>query len=135
MKITGELADILVESTSIFKFRHEGDSVVLRALYWLLVASLLWYEKFRKDLESIGFNFHHSYLNQHGLIVYHRHKILSCAVSHLLFDLQHTIRFHVHDILSSHVDSSVNAEFLKWLNNKYVGLKKCQRQEETSTNI
>ena len=31
--------------------------VVLRALYGMLVASLLWYEKFRKDLESIGFKF------------------------------------------------------------------------------
>jgi len=31
-------------------------AVVLRALYSILVVSLLWYEKFRKDLESIGFN-------------------------------------------------------------------------------
>jgi len=29
--------------------------VVLRALYGMLIASLLWYEKFRKDLESVGF--------------------------------------------------------------------------------
>ena len=33
--------------------------------------------------------------------------------------LQHTIRFHVDDLLSSHMDPKVNDEFLKWLNREY----------------
>ena len=37
---------------------------------------------------------------------------------------QHTIRFHVDDVLSSHVDSNVNDQFLKWLNEMYKSLKK-----------
>ena len=32
---------------------------------------------------------------------------------------QHTIRFHVDDVLSSHVDPRVNDEFEKWLNKMY----------------
>ena len=30
---------------------------VLRAIYGMLVSALLWYKKFKKDLESIGFIF------------------------------------------------------------------------------
>jgi len=65
IKITGELVDMLVELNprvySSFVVREKNRKViyvvVLRALYGMLVASLLWYEKFRKDLESIGFKF------------------------------------------------------------------------------
>ena len=32
---------------------------------------------------------------------------------------QHTIRYHVDDVLSSHMHPEVNDEFLKWLNKKY----------------
>ena len=32
---------------------------------------------------------------------------------------QHTIRFHVDDIMSSHKDKKVNDEFNKWLNKMY----------------
>jgi len=32
---------------------------------------------------------------------------------------QHTIRFHVDDLMCSHVDPKVNTKFLKWLNSKY----------------
>ena len=30
---------------------------VLKAIYGMLVASLLWYRKFKKELEAIGFEF------------------------------------------------------------------------------
>ena len=32
---------------------------------------------------------------------------------------QHTVRFHVDDLKSSHKDPSVNTKFLNWLNKKY----------------
>ena len=32
---------------------------------------------------------------------------------------QHTVKFHVDDLKSSHKDPSVNTRFLEWLNNKY----------------
>ena len=48
----------------------------------------------------------------------------SCVASRIFNEKQHAIRFHVDDILSNHVDPSVNDEFLKWLNDNYGGLKK-----------
>ena len=33
--------------------------------------------------------------------------------------LQHTIRFHVDDLKSSHKNADVNTRFLNWLNEKY----------------
>ena len=36
---------------------------------------------------------------------------------------QHTIRFHVDDVLSSHLNPKVNDEFAKWAQGKYGALK------------
>ena len=36
---------------------------------------------------------------------------------------QHTVRFHVDDILSSHVDSTVNDDFSAWLQKTYREIK------------
>jgi len=82
--------------------------VVRKALYGMLIASLLWYQKFRKDLESIGFKFN----------LYD-----SCVTNRVINNKQHTIRFHVDDILSSHVDPGVNDAFLKGLNQTCGSLK------------
>jgi len=82
--------------------------VVLKALYGMLIASLLWYQKFREDLESIGFKFN----------IYD-----PCVANRMINNKQHTIRFHVDDILSSHVDSEVNDGFLQWLNKMYGSVK------------
>ena len=70
----------------------------------MLVASLLWYKKFRKDLEQIGFKF-----NPYDLCVANREKYKS----------QHIILFHVDNIKSSHVKKEINDEFHKWLNKMY----------------
>ena len=32
---------------------------------------------------------------------------------------QHTVRYHVDDLMASHIDAKVNDSFLKWLNRKY----------------
>ena len=65
MKITGQLVDALVEIApevyGPFVVYENGKKVlyvqVLRALYGMLIAALLWYKKFRSELESIGFVF------------------------------------------------------------------------------
>jgi len=117
MKITGVLVDMLVELNpqllASFVTREKNRKViyvvVLSALYGMLVATLLWYQKFRRDLEAIGFKFN----------VYD-----PCIANRIVNGKQHTIRFHVDDVLSSHVESNVNDQFLKWLNEMYGSLKK-----------
>ena len=74
------------------------------ALYGMLEAALLWYREFRKDLEIKGFKF-----NAYD----------GCVANKLVYGKQFTIRFHVDDLMSSHVDPRVNTKFLKFLNKKY----------------
>ena len=70
----------------------------------MLTPSLLWYLKFKKDLENIGFKF-----NDYD----------PCIDNHMVNGNQHTVRFHVDDLLSSHVDPKVNDKFAKWLEKMY----------------
>ena len=60
-------------------------------------------QKFRGDLESIGFKF-----NPYD----------PCVANHKVRGEQHAVRFHVDDLASSHKAPIVNDEFLKWLNEK-----------------
>ena len=65
MKITGRMVDILLQiAPNIYAgyvVYENGKKVlyveVLRALYGMLVSAMLWYNKFRGDLEEIGFDF------------------------------------------------------------------------------
>ena len=108
MKITGVLVDMLIQLDPQLYGPHvvyeKGRKVlyvqVLRAIYGMLTASLLWYLKFKKDLEGIGFKF-----NDYD----------PCIANRLVNGKQHTIRFHVDDLLSSHVDPKVNDRFAVWL--------------------
>ena len=59
----------------------------------MLKASLLCYMKYKKDIEGIGFKF-----NDYDL----------CIANRMVNGKQHTVRFHVDDLLSSHVDPKVN---------------------------
>ena len=109
MKITGELVDFIVEMASEvygpFVTFENGKKViyvqVLRALYGMLIAALLWYKKFKSDLEQQDFKF-----NPYD----------ACVANKQVKGKQQTVRFHVDDLMSSHVDSKVNDEFAKWLN-------------------
>ena len=67
----------------------------------MLVAALLWFSVFKKDLEGIGFEF-----NPYD----------QCVANRMVNGKQHTVRFHVDDLMSSHVDPKVNDRFLAWLN-------------------
>ena len=77
---------------------------LLKALYGMLNSSLLWYKKFRGDLEEYRFK-----LNNYD----------PCIVNKMVNGKLLTIRFHIDDIMSSHMDSKVNDMFLVWLNEMY----------------
>ena len=42
-----------------------------------------------------------------------------CVANRDVKGKQQTVRFHVDDLMSSHMDSKVNDKFLKWLNEMY----------------
>jgi hypothetical protein len=112
MKIKGILLQILMEISpetyGPYVVMEDGKLViylrVLKALYGMLVAALLWYRKFRNDLEEIGFVF-----NPYD----------PCVANRTIKGSQQTVRFHVDDLKSSHISSRVNDLFLVWLNKMY----------------
>ena len=112
MKITGVLVDMLVQLSPeiygpyvVFEKQRKVIYVqVLKAIYGMLQAALLWYNKFRQELEKEGFEF-----NPYDPCVGNRTKNGS----------QHMIRFHVDDVMSSHINPKVNDNFDKWLQAKY----------------
>ena len=116
MKIRGKLVDWLVEIDPLayldYVVIERGERVlylqVLRAIYGMLEAGLLWYRKFRKDLEAKGFKFN---------------RYDGCVANKLVKNSQQTIRFHVDDLLSSHKDPGVNSELARWAQKKYGNFK------------
>ena len=112
MKLRGLTVEILLNKyPDIYKdyvIEVNGKKVlyleITKAIYGQLRASLLWYKKFRRDLESNDFLFN---------------KYDPCVANKIIRGNQMTIRFHVDDVLSSHVDPKANDEFLKWLNDQY----------------
>jgi hypothetical protein len=74
----------------------------------MLQSALLWYKKFRRDLEGINFIF-----NPYD----------PCVANKLVNGSQQTVLFHIDDLKSSHIEKQVNDDFLKWLNETYGDLK------------
>jgi hypothetical protein len=103
MKITGVLVDMLVELNPelygpyVVYERNRQNKVlyvqVMRAIYGMLEAAILWYKKFRGELEQKGFKF-----NPYD----------PCVANRTEKGSQHTLLFHVDDLKSSHKDSKVN---------------------------
>jgi hypothetical protein len=112
MKITGVLVDMLVDinpelyrPAMVLENQKKVLYVeVLKAIYGMLKAALLWYKTFRKDLEDIRFIF-----NPYD----------PCMVNRKVQGSQQTILFHVYNLKSSHKMKLVNDQFGKWLNEKY----------------
>jgi hypothetical protein len=71
-----------------------------KALYGMLQSALLYYKKFKKDIEQIEFK-----INPYD----------PCVANRMINGRQHTITWHVDDIKSSHVAERVNDDFLHWL--------------------
>ena len=122
MKITGVLVDLLVkiapEIYGPYVMLEKGKRVLylqlMKALYGMLKAALLWYKKFRSELEAEGYVF-----NPYD----------PCVANKMIGKKQHTVRFHVDDLMASHVDPKVNDRFDKWLNKMYgdYGTVNCTR--------
>jgi hypothetical protein len=112
MKIRGQLIDLLLEICPGVYDKYvvnEGKHRVLyvrmlKALYGMLISSLLYYKKFRKDIENIGFE-----INPYDI----------CVANRVVNGKQHTITWHVDDLKSSHVDPKVNDEFAIWCESTY----------------
>ena len=112
MKIKGPLVDMLVEmdpetykSFVVMEGKVKVLYVrVLKAIYGMLQSSLLFYKKFRGDLESIGF-----VVNPYD----------ACVANRMVDGKQQTVTWHVDDVKASHVDAKVNDKFVEWLDEKY----------------
>jgi hypothetical protein len=112
MKITGVLVDMLVDINPelygpaiVMENRKKVIYVeVLKAIYGMLEAALLWYKTFRKDLEDNRFNF-----NPYD----------PCVANKKDQGSQQTIVFHVDNLKSSHKSKSVKNKFEKWLSSMY----------------
>jgi len=128
MKITGVVVHLMVEQApevygphvvceNIKKLLHV---TVLKAPCGVLVSSLLWHNNFKKDLEGCGFVF-----NPHD----------PCVANKMVNGKQHTIRFHVDDLMCNHVDPEVNTKFPKWLNSKHGSMEKSKPHMERSTSV
>ena len=91
-----------------FVINEGGNRVIyvnmLKALYGMLQFALLYYKKFRKDIEDIGF-----IINPYD----------PCVANRIVKGKQHTTTWHVDDVKSSHVDKEINDEFLHWLKAMY----------------
>jgi hypothetical protein len=112
MKIRGQLVDILLELCPgvydkyvIYVGLQKVLYVrMLKALYGMIIASILYYKKFRKDIEAIGFE-----VNPYDI----------CVANRLVGGKQHTVTWHVDDLKSSHVDPKVNDDFAQWCEKTY----------------
>ena len=95
MKIRGALVDILVDLDPTLYADHvvyiKKSKILyvlmLKGLYGMLIASLLYYRKFVEDVKKIGFK-----LNPYD----------PCTANRSVNGSQHTIVWHVDDIKSSH---------------------------------
>ena len=121
MKIKGQLVDIICKIRPDFKNYvtiQDKKKVVyvkmLKALYGMIESALLFYMKLKQDLLSDGFK-----LNPYD----------PCVANKTVKGKQFTLVWHVDDIKSLHVDSTVNDKFIQWLNKKYgkYGLVKATR--------
>ena len=113
MKIRGLIVDLLLEvSRQTYEpyVTHDNKGrkilyvVMDMALYGMIQSSLLYYNKFVKDIKKIGF-----VLNPYD----------PCVANRMVNGKQHTLTWHVDDIKSSHVDPKVNDQFHAWLQKQY----------------
>jgi hypothetical protein len=101
MKIWGPLVNMLVAiEPKVYEdfVVYEGKDKVLyvkmlKAIYGMLQLSLLNYKKFWKDNESIGFE-----VNPYD----------PCVANWIIKGKQHTVSWHVNDLKSSHINSTIN---------------------------
>ena len=112
MVIKGSLVDMLIqiepEIHQLQYFIEKGKKVlylhVKKAIYGMLQSGLLYYQKFRKDIEEYRFR-----INPYD----------PCVVSKIVNGKQLTIAWHSDDLKASHVQERVLDEFIEWLKSNY----------------
>ena len=113
MKFRGILVDILCEIDpevySKYVTRDSGNNKILyvsmlKPLYGMLRASILYYKQFVNDIKSIGYE-----LNPYD----------PCVANKVINNEQHTITWHVDDVKSSHQDPEVNTKFAERCEKQY----------------
>jgi len=77
---------------------------MLKALFGMMITSILFYKKFRNDIESIAFE-----VNPYDI----------CVANTMVNRKHHTLTWHVDDVKSSHVNHKMNDKFQKWCEQKY----------------
>ncbi len=94
---------------------------MLKAIYGMLQSSLLYYKKFCKDIESIGFevNPYNQFCKDNESIGFEVNPYNPCVANHVAIGKQHTVSWHINDLKSIHIDSKVNDQFLQWLKKTY----------------
>jgi len=105
--IVCEICPGLYDNFVVYERKQEQKVLyvrMLKALYRMIIASILYYKKFRKDIESIGFE-----VNPFDI----------CVANRMVNGKQHTITWHIDDFKSSHVVTKVNDEFHTWCEKKY----------------
>ena len=102
------LIDIAPEVYESYVEIENGRSVLYlectNVIYGTIKAALLFYNKFRKDLEEIGFE-----VNPYD----------PCVANKMVKGKQMTILWHVDDLKASHVDEKVLEEFVEYLRTIY----------------
>ncbi|CAJ1947507.1 unnamed protein product [Cylindrotheca closterium] len=110
MKITGMMVQILIDMAPEYReyIVLENRKGVIYVRYYVLF--MVCCNQFRSDLEAKGFVF-----NPYD----------PCVANKVVNEKQQTIRFHVDDLMSSHMDPKVNDDFAKWLNMRYGLIQAC----------
>ena len=117
VKIQGELAELLMKVApdycTPFIVMERGIKTIYcemtMGLYGMLIAGLNWYKKFSGDLITEGYK-----KNPYDPCVCN--KMVMCRD----VTAQHTIKFHVDDLMVGVDLAQINTNFQKWLNLKYV---------------
>jgi hypothetical protein len=115
MKIRGILVKILctLEPTYSEYVVKERESDVLyvhvhRAIYGMMISSLLFYQKLTGDLVKYGFQ-----INPYD----------PCVANKMVNTQQLTISWHIDDLKISHAESKTVDDFISWVNQTYGELK------------
>ena len=113
MRLRGKLAELMVKVapeiyTKYVIVNSKGETVLyvrlLNALYGIMKAALLFYQRFVTDLKSIGFE-----INPYD----------PCVANKMVNGKQLTVVWHVDDLKVSHVSSDVVTKMADWLKSTY----------------
>jgi Reverse transcriptase (RNA-dependent DNA polymerase) len=113
MRMRGRLAELMVKVAPEIYSKYvivnsNGQTVLyvrlLNALYGIIKAALLYYQRFVRDLQSIGFQ-----LNPYD----------PCVANKIVDGLQLTVVWHVDDLKVSHKHASVVTKMATWLKATY----------------